>query len=186
MLVENQVALQPHNSFGIAARARTLVRVRDVADLQAFMATPAWASAVAESPPFVLGGGSNLVLTGDVKPLVIKVEMGGRALVQGTDKGWVVEAGAGEPWHDFVAWTLDQGWPGLENLALIPGSVGASPVQNIGAYGVELQDRFHSLDAIAHHIGQLLVDVVDVIDFHLFHEQGLQKVQFKKGIIPLR
>jgi len=154
MLVENQVALQPHNTFGIAARARKLIRVQDVAALQAFMATPAWSAAVAESLPFVLGGGSNLVLTGDVKPLVLKVEIGGRQLVEDTDKGWVVEAGAGEPWHRFVAWTLDHGWPGLENLALIPGSVGASPVQNIGAYGVELQDRFHSLDAIDLKTGQ--------------------------------
>jgi UDP-N-acetylmuramate dehydrogenase len=148
MLVENQIALQPYNTFGIAARARQLVRVRDVAALQAFMATPAWADAVAGAPPFVLGGGSNLVLTGDVKSLVLKVEIGGRRLVEEDAKGWVVEAGAGEDWHDFVAWTLDQGFPGLENLALIPGSIGASPVQNIGAYGVELQDRFHSLDAI--------------------------------------
>jgi UDP-N-acetylmuramate dehydrogenase len=154
MLVENQVALQPHNTFGIAARARKLLRVRDVAALQAFMVTPTWASAVADSAPFVLGGGSNLVLTGDVKPLMLKVEIAGRCLVQETEKGWVVEAGAGEPWHDFVAWTLDQGWPGLENLALIPGSVGASPVQNIGAYGVELQDRFHSLDALDLQTGQ--------------------------------
>ncbi len=148
MLVENQIALQPFNTFGIAARARQLLRVRDVAALQAFMATPAWADAVAAAPPFVLGGGSNLVLTGDVKSLVLKVEIGGRRLVEEDAKGWVVEAGAGEDWHDFVAWTLDQGFPGLENLALIPGSIGASPVQNIGAYGVELQDRFHSLDAI--------------------------------------
>ncbi len=154
MLVENQIALQPHNTFGIAARARKLVRVQDAAALQAFMATPAWADAVAEAPPFVLGGGSNLVLTGDVKPLVLKVEIGGRRLVEEGAKGWVVEAGAGDGWHDFVAWTLDQGFPGLENLALIPGSVGASPVQNIGAYGVELQDRFHSLDAIDLQTGQ--------------------------------
>eukprot|EP01038_Epipyxis_sp_PR26KG_P020212 gene20212-28598_t len=76
---------------------------------------------------FVLGGGSNLVITGDIKPLVVKVEIGGRRLVEETPRGWLVEAGAGENWHDLVRWTLEQGWPGLENLALIPGSVGASP-----------------------------------------------------------
>ncbi|NDF46473.1 MAG: UDP-N-acetylmuramate dehydrogenase, partial [Betaproteobacteria bacterium] len=86
--------------------------------------------------------------TGDVKPLVLKMEMKGMRLMEETPKAWIVEAEAGENWHSFVAWTLAQGWPGLENMALIPGSVGASPVQNIGAYGVELQDRFDSLDAI--------------------------------------
>jgi UDP-N-acetylmuramate dehydrogenase len=100
------------------------------------------------APKFILGGGSNIVLTGDVKPLVLKMEMKGMRLVDQTPKAWIVEAEAGENWHSFVAWTLAQGWPGLENMALIPGSVGASPVQNIGAYGVELQDRFDSLDAI--------------------------------------
>ena len=144
MLVENNVALQPYNSFGIAARAQQLARVRSNADVAALLGAPEWAA----SPRFVLGGGSNLVITGDIKALVLKVEIAGRRLVQETSKGWLVEAGAGENWHDFVAWTLAQGWPGLENLALIPGTVGASPVQNIGAYGVELQDRFHSLDAV--------------------------------------
>lgn len=144
MLVENNVALQPYNSFGIAARAQQLVRVGSSADVQALLRAPEWA----DTPRFVLGGGSNLVITGDIKALVLKVEIAGRRLVEETPKGWLVEAGAGENWHDFVAWTLAQGWPGLENLALIPGTVGASPVQNIGAYGVELQDRFHSLDAV--------------------------------------
>ncbi|MBE0588855.1 MAG: UDP-N-acetylmuramate dehydrogenase [Hydrogenophaga sp.] len=143
MLVENNVALQPLNSFGIAARAQRFARVRSEADLNGLMSGPDWAA-----PVFVLGGGSNLVITGDIKALVLKVDIPGRRLVEETAKGWVVEAGAGENWHQFVAWTLSQGWPGLENLALIPGSVGASPVQNIGAYGVELQDRFHSLDAV--------------------------------------
>ena len=96
----------------------------------------------------MLGGGSNIVLTGDVKPLVLKVEVAGRRVVAETDRHVIVEAGAGEVWHDFVTWTLDQGLPGLENMALIPGTVGASPVQNVGAYGVELQDRFDSLDAV--------------------------------------
>jgi UDP-N-acetylmuramate dehydrogenase len=142
MLVENNVALQPLNSFGIAARAQSLVRVRSEADIGELLNLNA-----RQVPALVLGGGSNLVITGDIKGLVVKVEVPGKRLVEESDKAWLVEAGAGENWHDFVAWTLAQGWPGLENMALIPGSVGASPVQNIGAYGVELQDRFHSLDA---------------------------------------
>ncbi|MEB2347402.1 MAG: UDP-N-acetylmuramate dehydrogenase [Comamonadaceae bacterium] len=144
MLVEKNAPLQNANSFGIAARAHTLVRLREEGDV---------ARAVAElgldrTPFFVLGGGSNVVLTGDVKPVVLKMEIQGLRLLETTPRAWIVEAGAGELWHDLVAWTLAQGWPGLENLALIPGTVGAAPVQNIGAYGVELQDRFHSLTAV--------------------------------------
>jgi len=96
----------------------------------------------------VLGGGSNIILTRDMPQLVLKVEVRGMRLVEERADAWIVEAGAGESWHDFVAWTIAQGWPGLENLALIPGTVGAAPVQNIGAYGVELKDRFESLDAV--------------------------------------
>ncbi|WP_312304764.1 UDP-N-acetylmuramate dehydrogenase [Pulveribacter sp.] len=144
MLVEKNVSLQGSNTFGIAARAQALVRVRSVQDIQDVLADPL----LARQPKFVLGGGSNIVLTGDVQPLVLKMEINGLRLLQETDKAWIVEAGAGESWHGAVAWTLAQGWPGLENLALIPGTVGAAPVQNIGAYGVELQDRFHSLRAV--------------------------------------
>ena len=150
MLVEPNYPLQAHNSFGISAKALQLVRVHTEADVLALMAD----EALRNQPKFVLGGGSNIVLTGDVKPLVLKVEIKGMRLVEETDKAWVVEAAAGENWHQLVSWTLDNGWPGLENMALIPGSVGASPVQNIGAYGVELQDRFHSLDAIDLTTGQ--------------------------------
>ncbi len=144
MLVEKNLPLQPFNSFGIAARALRLARIGSEAELQALIRHPDWSA----DQTFVLGGGSNIVLTGDVRQLVLKVEIPGRRLLRETERGWLVEAGAGERWHDFVAWTLQQGWPGLENLALIPGTVGASPVQNIGAYGVECQDRFDSLDAI--------------------------------------
>ena len=144
MIVEHNVALQPYNSFGIVARAQHLARIAAEADVRALLDDARWRDA----PKFVLGGGSNIVLTGDVKPLVLKVEIMGRRLVEETPRAWIVEAGAGEDWHETVRWTLDQGLPGLENLALIPGTVGASPVQNIGAYGVELQDRFDSLDAI--------------------------------------
>ena len=144
MLVEKNVSLQPYNTFGIVARAETLVRVRSVEDIAALRADPV----LGQAPVFVLGGGSNIVLTGDVKPVVLKIEIMGRRLVRETPDAWIVEVGAGEPWHDTVAWTVAQGWPGLENLALIPGTVGAAPVQNIGAYGLELQDRFDALDAI--------------------------------------
>ena len=150
MLVEKNVPLQPHNTFGIAAKALHLARVASEADVQAVLADAQWRSV----PKFVLGGGSNIVLTGDVRPLVLKVEIMGCRLVSDTARHWVVEAGAGENWHALVEWTLAQGLPGLENLALIPGTVGASPVQNIGAYGVELQDRFESLDAIDLETGQ--------------------------------
>ncbi len=144
MIVEQNVPLQAHNSFGIVAKARTLVRVTGEEDVHQLLADPA----LAGSPKFVLGGGSNIVLTGDVKPVVLKVEVMGRRVVDDGPKATIVEVGAGESWHGAVTWTLEQGLPGLENLALIPGTVGGSPVQNIGAYGVELQDRFESLDAI--------------------------------------
>jgi UDP-N-acetylmuramate dehydrogenase len=150
MLVEKNVPLQPSNTFGIVAKALTLVRVGSQADIGAVLQDPALRAAA----KFVLGGGSNIVLTGDVKALVLKVEIMGRRLVSENAKAWIVEAGAGENWHDLVTWTLQTGYPGLENLALIPGTVGASPVQNIGAYGVELQDRFDSLDAVDLTTGQ--------------------------------
>ena len=144
MFIERNVSLQPLNSFGIAARAARMVRVRGEDDVRAVLAD----AELAAQDRFVLGGGSNIVLTGDVKGVVLKVEVAGRRVLGQTARHTIVEAGAGENWHDFVGWTLQQGLPGLENLALIPGTVGASPVQNIGAYGVELQDRFHELDAI--------------------------------------
>ena len=144
MLVEKNVPLQPYNSFGISARAHTLVRVHSAQDVHDLLAE----QRLARQPLFVLGGGSNIVLTGDVKAVVLKMEIKGLRLLEETGKAWIVDAGAGELWHDTVAWTLARGWPGLENLALIPGTVGATPVQNIGAYGVELQDRFEALDAV--------------------------------------
>jgi UDP-N-acetylmuramate dehydrogenase len=142
--VQQRASLREHNSFGLPAVAATLVRITSDADVRRVLDHPEYGRA----RKFVLGGGSNIVLTRDLDAVVLKVEVRGRRLVQATDTHWIVEAGAGEAWHDTVAWTLQQGWPGLENLALVPGSVGAAPVQNIGAYGVELKDRFHSLDAV--------------------------------------
>ena len=144
MHIESGVSLKPYNTFGLPAVAQTLVRVAGDADVRQVVDHPQLGLA----PKFILGGGSNIVLTRDMPQVVIKVEVMGRRLVEERTDGFIVEAGAGENWHEFVMWTLANGFPGLENLALIPGTVGASPVQNIGAYGLELQDRFHSLDAV--------------------------------------
>ena len=142
--VQHRASLREHNSFGLPAVAATLVRLTSEADVRRVVDHPEYGVA----PKFVLGGGSNVVLTRDVPGVVLKVEIRGRRLLRADADAWIVEVGAGESWHEVVAWTVQQGWPGLENLALIPGSTGAAPVQNIGAYGVELKDRFESLDAV--------------------------------------
>lgn len=145
MLVEKNAPLHHCNTFGIAACADTLVRVRSVQDVHAFALSGHYQG----RKVFVLGGGSNIVLAGDViGSIVLKMEIPGIRVVAQTQQHWIVEAGAGVCWHDLVTWTLQRQMPGLENLALVPGTVGAAPVQNIGAYGVELQDRFHELDAV--------------------------------------
>jgi len=144
MQIESGVSLKPYNTFGLPAVAQSLVRIASDADVRQVVDHPE----LGRAPKFILGGGSNIVLTRDMPAVVLKVEVRGMRLVEERADAWVVEAGAGENWHEFVAWTLDQGWPGLENMALIPGTVGAAPVQNIGAYGLELKDRFESLDAV--------------------------------------
>lgn len=137
--------LRRHNTFGFDARARFAVHVRSEADLSAALADPR-----AEGLPLVvLGGGSNVVLTGDLDALVLLMEIPGYQ-VEATSAGgeaWLVTAGAGENWNALVNRTIADGMPGLENLALIPGTAGAAPIQNIGAYGVELRERFAGVRA---------------------------------------
>ncbi len=135
-------ALQPHyplqalNTFGIAARADFFAELDALADLPDLLATPQ----AQQGPVVWLGGGSNLLLTGDVAGLVVRMALKGIRLLKEEHDSVIVEAAAGENWHSFVRHTLEAGWYGLENLSLIPGTVGASPVQNIGAYGVEVKD----------------------------------------------
>lgn len=143
-MLRHDADLTPFNTLALPARARMLAHIRSADDARRL----AGDAALRGERRFVLGGGSNLVLDGDFDGLVLKAEIAGRALVAEEDGYRVVAAGAGENWHDFVQWTLTQGWPGLENLSLIPGTVGAAPIQNIGAYGLELAERFHSLTAI--------------------------------------
>lgn len=138
--LENDVPLTALNTLGLPARAARYLPVRGLADLQAVRAN----AELSALPRLVLGGGSNLVLSRDFPGLVLHMVNRGIRFEERGDHV-LATAAAGENWHGFVQATLDAGHAGLENLSLIPGSVGASPIQNIGAYGVEVKDFFHSL-----------------------------------------
>ncbi|MCC6136077.1 MAG: UDP-N-acetylmuramate dehydrogenase [Candidatus Contendobacter sp.] len=152
-LVQRDVSLTHFNTFGLPARAALFAAIETPEQLAALIDLPEWPSV----PRFILGGGSNLILSGDFPGLMLQVRIPGRALLAETADAWLVRAGAGENWHHFVRWTLDHGWPGLENLALIPGTVGAAPVQNIGAYGLEIAERLQSVEAIALTTGEATI-----------------------------
>lgn len=139
--LQTDVPLQSFTTFGIAVKARFYIRVTQIEQLQLLNQLPE----LSGMPRLILGGGSNVILTKDFPGVVIHMALPGRECISEDAQFRYVRAAAGEVWHDFVQWTLAQGWGGLENLSLIPGSVGAAPIQNIGAYGVELKDYFHSL-----------------------------------------
>ncbi len=142
MPIQENVSLRPYNTFGLEAEARYFAAVHSVAELQETLR--AWPGGL----PLVLGGGSNLLFTRRQERLVLHNAIKGREVVRlEGGKAWVA-AGGGENWHELVGWCLEQGLGGIENLSLIPGTAGAAPIQNIGAYGVELSNVFHSLEAI--------------------------------------
>lgn len=147
-MLRHDVDLSACNTLALPGRVALYTRIESVQQLTEPM--------LRKTPRFVLGGGSNLVLTGDFDGQILHMAIPGRRLAGENADAWFVEAGAGENWHDFVQWTLAQGWPGLENLSLIPGTVGAAPIQNIGAYGLEVAERFHSLTAFDFNTGCLV------------------------------
>ena len=142
--IERNVSLKPYNTFGLDVKASQFVHAETVEELKA-----AIAYGKAEGLPLlILGGGSNVLLTQDVEGLVVVIGLKGISIVRQDSDSVVLEAMAGEQWHDLVLDTLHRGYGGLENLSLIPGTVGAAPMQNIGAYGVEIKDTFLSLQAL--------------------------------------
>ena len=147
--IQQQVSLLEHNTLALPSTAEYFCTVSSSRELSEALS---WAK-VKQLPITLLGGGSNVVLAGNLAGLVIHIAILGIKLIteQNTcpqSDQRIVRVGAGENWHQLVLHTLEQGWYGLENLSLIPGLAGAAPIQNIGAYGVELSDRFHSLEAI--------------------------------------
>jgi UDP-N-acetylmuramate dehydrogenase len=149
--VQPQVSLKPFNSFGVDVRAQLFAEARSDADVREALA---YATAH-DVPLLVIGGGSNLLLTADIPALVLRMATRGIRVISDDGSRVVIEAEAGEPWHPFVQHTLALGFSGLENLSLIPGTVGAAPMQNIGAYGVEIKDVFAGLTALDRQTGEL-------------------------------
>jgi UDP-N-acetylmuramate dehydrogenase len=139
--MQHNYSLQPFNTFGIDVKAKYFASFSDLTELQTYLA------AYPQEPLLILGGGSNMLFTQDFNGLVLRNEIKGIEQIDQDDRHIWIKAGAGENWHAFVQHCIAHNWAGLENLSLIPGSVGASPMQNIGAYGVEIKDIFHELSA---------------------------------------
>jgi UDP-N-acetylmuramate dehydrogenase len=150
MLFQEDVSLHPYNTFGIEAKARYFATFSDTDTLARLLDSRESRSLL------VLGGGSNVLLTKDVDGIVLRNEIGGIDLLAEDDEFVFVKAGSGVNWHQFVLHCIRNDYAGVENLSLIPGSVGASPMQNIGAYGVEIKDVFHQLEAMEIASGKLV------------------------------
>lgn len=143
-LIQKNISLLPYNTFGISAQATHFSKIKNLQELKESLQ---WTS-THQQDTLILGGGSNVLFTKDVNGLVIQNNIRGIEKISEDDQHVYVRAGGGEVWHQFVLYCIEQDYAGVENLALIPGSVGASPLQNIGAYGVELKEIFFELTAV--------------------------------------
>ncbi|MBP8067559.1 MAG: UDP-N-acetylmuramate dehydrogenase, partial [Pedobacter sp.] len=146
---QENISLKPFNTFRIDAKASRFIEVKEESDLKEVFAETSQFQEI-----LVLGGGSNMLFTKDFKGLVIKISIPGISYIENGDEVNVA-AGAGVVWNDLVSFCVQRGFAGLENLTLIPGTVGASPIQNIGAYGVELKDVFNSCTAFEIGTGEI-------------------------------
>lgn len=142
MQLQQNISLKNYNTFGIDAYAKYFVAFTSIEELRQLLSKTS-----STEPLLILGGGSNLLLTQDFKGTVLKNETAGITLLREDEEYYYVEAAGGENWHKLVLFCVAHNYAGMENLSLIPGSVGASPIQNIGAYGVELKDVFYELQA---------------------------------------
>ena len=142
MRIEENKSLKNYNTFGIACNARYFVSVETVDELKKVL------SKKSSKEIFILGGGSNMLLTANLDALVLHINLKGFETLKETENEVLIRAMAGENWHGFVEYCIANGFGGLENLSLIPGNVGTAPIQNIGAYGVELKDTFESCNTL--------------------------------------
>jgi UDP-N-acetylmuramate dehydrogenase len=153
MHIQSNFPLRLYNTFGLESTARFFVEVTSVTELEEILTNPEWK----KTPKFILGGGSNVLFTRDIDALVIHPKIKGIVKYQETWDLVSLKVGAGENWHEFVMHCVQNGYGGVENLSLIPGSVGAAPMQNIGAYGVEVKNVIESVEAMEIETGKLQI-----------------------------
>ena len=172
-MIRENVSLKPYNTFDLDVSAQKFAQFQSLEQLEELRLTDDFKFL----PRLILGGGSNVLFTSDFPGLVLKNELHGIECIQQLPDGFIIKAGAGENWHQFVLTTLENGWYGLENLSLIPGNVGASPMQNIGAYGVEIKDVFHNLEAF--HLPSGEVHIFDKADCKFGYRESVFKRELK-------
>lgn len=176
-MISSNISLKPFNTFGIDASAKYFTSVHSTQNIQELINT----SEYKNNNHLILGGGSNLLLTKNVDALVIKNEISGIEVIKETPEYVLVKCAAGEVWHNFVMWCIAHNYAGLENLSLIPGCAGASPMQNIGAYGVEIKDTFYELEAIHVETGTLRTFSKSECEFG--YRESVFKRQYKNQFI---
>ena len=142
MTVQQNISLKKYNTFGISAKAKFFCEIKTVENLSRALQLEAYPE------KFIISGGSNMLITQDIDALVMHINIKGKEIISETEDHVTIKVLAGENWHEMVLWTLEKGYGGLENMSLIPGNTGTAPIQNIGAYGVELKDTFESCEAM--------------------------------------
>lgn len=175
--MQQNKSLKAFNTFGVESHAEWFVEARTADEVWSCLET------FRDKPIMVLGGGSNLLLTKDLSGVVLKISLKGIAVVQESENHVVLEVQAGEVWHDIVQYCLEQDYGGIENLALIPGQMGTAPIQNIGAYGVELKDVFDSCVALNRNTGQK--EVFNLDDCHFGYRESVFKNELKNQYVIL-
>lgn len=171
-------SLKTYNTFGVNAQARYFAAFQSIDQLRELLEH----SIVKQNPRLVLGGGSNMLFIRNFDGIVLKNELKGNEKISEDEHHYYIKSAAGEVWHDLVMFCINSGYAGIENLALIPGCVGASPMQNIGAYGVEIKDVFHSLEAINIEDGSLRVFSLDECKFG-YRESIFKRAEKDKWVI---
>lgn len=171
--IKENVSLHQYNSFHIVSTARYFAEVKNTEQFQQLIES----QILTEHTFLLLGGGSNILFTGNFKGIVVHITNKGIESSRGDNNTVIVKAAAGENWHEFVTYCVNQGFGGLENLSLIPGNVGSCPIQNIGAYGVEVKDSFHSLEAIDLKTGE--IKVFNFEDCHFGYRDSIFKHELK-------